>query len=325
MKERLRKPSVLVTGANGYLGEIVMRTLARQAECFEAIVGVDIRQPMQVDTLETVTHRICDVRSPELRTVMREFGITTVVHLAAIVNPGPGMTREEQYAIDVGGTENVLAGCLESGVSHLIMASSGAAYGYHADNPVPLREDDALRGNPEFAYSDHKRIVEEMLARYRREHPELKQLVLRPGTILGNGTSNQITRLFEGRFLLGLRGTTTPFVFIWDQDVADCIVRGVLEQKSGIYNLAGDGTFTLGQIAAITGQRQITLPVFVVRCALRALQAVRLTAYGPEQVSFLQYRPVLSNEKLKAEFRFTPTKTSVDVFRYWFTHRHAKE
>ncbi len=325
MSETPRKPSVLVTGAKGYLGGVVMRTLARQAKRFDAIVGVDIRRPTHNDLQEDVTYCICDVRSPELATLMRKFGVTAVVHLASIVNPGPGMTREEQYAIDVGGTENVFASCLEAGVPHLVVASSGAAYGYHADNPVPLRENDALRGNPEFAYSDHKRNVEELLAQYRREHPELRQLVLRPGTILGEGTSNQITRLFEKRFLLGLRGISTPFVFIWDQDVADCIVRGVLEAKSGIYNLAGDGTLTLREIAAITGQRQIVLPVSAVRAGLRVLRAMRLTAYGPEQASFLQYRPVLSNEKLKADFPFTPTMTSEEVFRYWFNNRQSAE
>jgi UDP-glucose 4-epimerase len=147
---------------------------------------------------------------------------------------------------------------------------------------------------------------------------------MRTGTILGEGTSNQITGLFEGRFLLGLRGTSTPFVFIWDQDVAECIVRGVLEQKAGTYNLAGDGTLTLREIAAITGQWHITLPVSLVRGALRLLKALHLTQYGPEQVPFLRYRPLLSNEKLKSDFPFAPTKTTEDVFRYWFGHRYAK-
>jgi UDP-glucose 4-epimerase len=64
----------------------------------------------------------------------------------------------------VGGTRNVLDACVAHGVKHLIVSSSGAAYGYHADNPAWLTETHPLRGNPAFAYSDHKRQVEEMLA-----------------------------------------------------------------------------------------------------------------------------------------------------------------
>ena len=109
------------------------------------------------------------------------------------------------------GTKNVLVGCLEAGVLKLIYASSGAAYGYHADNPDWLDEKDELRGNVEFAYSDHKRQVEEMLAGWRQEHPDLEQLIFRPGTILGSTTSNQITALFEKPYVSGLAQRLYPF------------------------------------------------------------------------------------------------------------------
>ena len=45
--------------------------------------------------------------------------------------------------------------------------------------------------------------------------------------------------------------------------------------------------------------------------------------YGPEQVAFLQYRPVLSNESLKRDFGFVPTKTSREVFEIWWSARQA--
>jgi hypothetical protein len=51
-----------------------------------------------------------------------------------------------------------------------------------------------------------------------------------PGTILGTNTSNQITALFERSFVLGLLGADIPFVFIWDQDVVRCIVKGIRDQ-----------------------------------------------------------------------------------------------
>ncbi len=268
MSDATRKPSVLITGANGYLGRVVVRALADEAAKLERIVALDVRPLPAREELNGVVYRTGDVRSPELADILGEFSITTVVHLASIVNPGKNTDRAFLYSVDVEGTENVLACSLKSGVSHIVVTSSGAAYGYYPDNPTPLREDDALRGNPEFAYSDHKRLVEELLARYRTDHPQLRQLILRPGTILGDKTSNQITNLFEGRFVLGLRGSSAPFVFIWDQDVATCIVRGVLEEKTGIYNLAGDGTLTMSEIAAILGKPYIVVPVSlcVVRC-----------------------------------------------------------
>ena len=104
--------------------------------------------------------------------------------------------------MDVLGSQNVLEACVATGVKQLVVSSSGAAYGYHADNPAWLRETDALRGNEVFAYSHHKRLVEEMLAQYRTQHPALAQTVLRIGTILGERVDNianhtQVIFLFE--------------------------------------------------------------------------------------------------------------------------------
>jgi UDP-glucose 4-epimerase len=39
-----------------------------------------------------------------------------------------------------------------------------------------------------------------------------------------------------------------------------------------------------------------------------------LSRYGPEQVDFLRYRPVLANDRLKREFGYTPQKSSREVF-----------
>ncbi len=52
----------------------------------------------------------------------------------------------------------------------------------------------------------------------------------------------------------------------------------------------------------------------LVRGVLAALKALRLTQYGPEQVDFLRYRPVLANRRLKKEFGYTPAKTTAEVF-----------
>lgn len=310
---------VLVTGGAGYIGSQVVARLAQEPQV-AALVALDVRPAPPPQQLDHVTYLQGDIRDTRLVDHLRQWDVNTVVHLASIVSPGGRSQRDFEYSVDVLGTRNVIDASLAAGVDHLIVTSSGAAYGYHADNPRLLRESDPLRGNRAFAYADHKRQVEEMLAQARDEHPALRQLVFRPGTVLGRQTDNQITNLFQRRWILGLRGCETPFVFIWDQDVVACIARGVIDERQGIYNLAGDGTLSLREIASRLGKPYVALPATLVRAALAVLSRVGLTRYGPEQVMFLQYRPVLANERLKREFGFVPAKTSEQALQFYIEH-----
>ncbi len=306
--------SVLVTGASGLIGRQVIAQLADDRAERSTIVAMDVRDVPTADRIDGITYVTGDIRDETIGDVFVEHGIDTVVHLAAIVTPGKDSTRELEYSIDVEGSRNVLDACLAAGVTQLVYTSSGAAYGYHADNPVPLCEDHDLRGNPEFAYSDHKRLVEEMLARARAEHPELAQLIFRPGTILGETVENPITAIFDRPVVTGVRGSDSPFVIIWDTDVAAAIVKGIRERRSGIYNLAGDGTVSLSDIAKRLGKPYVTVPASVLSGTLAVANRMRLTQLGPEQVRFLRYRPVLDNRRLREEFGFTPSRTSVECF-----------
>lgn len=306
--------SVLVTGAGGYVGRQLLAALADDRRSIGTIVAVDIREMPVPDRLGGVEYRVGDVRDRGLAGLLTEFRVDCVVHLAAIVTPGPDSTRQFEYSVDVLGTQNVIDCCVEAGVEQLIVTSSGAAYGYHADNPVPLTEDDPLRGNPEFAYADHKRQVEERLELARGAHPELRQLIFRPGAILGATVSNQITDLFEKRFVLGIAGSDSPFSFVSDGDVVGAILHGIRGNSTGIYNLVGGGSTTMPAIADRLGKRYLPVPAEVVRTALRVLHRLGRSQYGPEQVEFLRYRPVLSNERLVTRFGYRPAMTSDEVF-----------
>jgi UDP-glucose 4-epimerase len=65
----------------------------------------------------------------------------------------------------------------------------------------------------------------------------------------------------------------------------------------------------------------VPLPAWLLRSALKVLRSVGLTRYGPEQVDFLRYRPVLANRRLKEEFGYTPRKTSAEVFDLFWGSR----
>lgn len=214
-------PRVLITGGSGFLGSHVAAALAVRDDV-ELVVCGDLRHGLPRDGIIDETLDVTD--SAGLAPLLRRHAIDTVVHLAAIVNPGRDV--EQEYRVDVTGSANVLAACVEAGVRRMVVSSSGAAYGYHADNPRWIDEEQPLRGNDTFPYARHKRLVEEMLAEHRAAHPELQQVVFRIGTILGPTVRNQITALWDGRRILRIVGSASPFVFIWVDDVTAAMVRG---------------------------------------------------------------------------------------------------
>ena len=315
-------PRVLVTGAAGYLGSQLIAALAVEAvRRPAAVVAMDVREVPPEKRLAGVAYEAADIRAPDLAAILQRHAIDTVVHLASIVTPGKNSKREFEYSVDVLGTENLLKACVASEVRKIVVSSSGAAYGYHADNPAWITEDAPLRGNEEFAYSWHKRLVEEMLADYRVRAPQLRQVVFRIGTILGESVRNQITDLFDKPRLIAIRGSDSPFVFVWDQDVVGCMVEAVYSDKAGVYNVAGDGALGIGEIAARLGKRCVVFPPWLLQAALALLKPLGLTQYGPEQVNFLRYRPVLDNRRLKEVFGYLPQKTSAEVFEFYLAAR----
>ncbi|MDP1983522.1 MAG: SDR family oxidoreductase [Sulfuritalea sp.] len=311
---------VLVTGSAGYLGSQVVAALAARGDI--ATVALDLREPAQ--RLPGVTYEVADIRALEVDAIVARHRPQAVVHLASIVTPGKNSNREFEYSVDVDGTRNLLEACLSHNVKRIIVSSSGDAYGYHADNPEWLTESDALRGNESFAYAWHKRLVEEMLAQYRVSQPQLEQIIFRIGTILGATVHNQITDLFEKPRLIAIRGSASPFVFIHDQDVVGAIVQGVDSPVTGIFNVAGDGKLSIFEIAERLGKRCVVFPAGVLQAALWLLKKLSLTQYGPEQIDFLRYRPVLDNRRLKEEFGYVPKLSSAEVFELWRTSRQRK-
>ena len=309
--------TVLVTGASGLVGRQVVERLASAGEDRPRVVALDLREPEPSARREGVFYEIGDIRDPNISKLLEHHQVDAVVHLAAVVTPGPASSRALEYSIDVDGTRNVVDACLQTGVRQFVYTSSGAAYGYHADNPVPLRESDPLRGNEVFAYAWHKRLAEEYLAQMRAARPDLAQLIFRVGTILGKNVASPITALFERRAVVGVRGSDAPFVLVWDEDVADCIAKGIFEERSGVFNLCGDGAVALPEIARRLGRPYLPLPAPLLAGALRTLQALGVSSRGAEQVDFLRYRPVLDNEALKRDFGFTPRFDSLGCFEHY--------
>ncbi len=317
------KKRILVTGAEGYIGKKLIKKFIDNSGNIETVIGIDIKN--SDDYAKENFHFVqCDILSDVPGRLIEKYKINTIVHLASIVKAPKGMTTEQMYKIDVEGTRKLYESAIKNKVNQFIITTSGASYGYYKDNPQWIEETDAIRGNDEFAYSRHKKLIEEMLRDYRNQHEYPKQLILRPGTILGKGVSNQITDIFERSVVTGIKNAKTPFVFIWDEDVINIIYKGIFEEKSGIYNLAGDGYLTLSEIAKMLKKPFLGIPAGLMKALLGVMKKLNLSQYGPEQIRFLMYRPVLANKKLKSEFKYTPKLNTRQVFEYYLQNNRIR-
>ncbi|MEX0602038.1 MAG: NAD-dependent epimerase/dehydratase family protein, partial [Bacteroidota bacterium] len=121
--------TVLVTGGTGFIGSNLAIAL-RDRGCAVRILrreGSNLRALGSAD----VEHSIGDVRDPDaLRRAVK--GCDTVFHTAALVSYWPRQ-REEMFAVNIRGTANLVASCLESGVSRFVHTSSIAAIGFTAN------------------------------------------------------------------------------------------------------------------------------------------------------------------------------------------------
>jgi UDP-glucose 4-epimerase len=99
--------------------------------------------------------------------------------------------------------------------------------------------------------------------------------------------------------------------------VVGAIDHAIRTDAAGIFNVAGDGALSIQEIATRLGKRCVTLPPGLLRAALAVLHPLKLSRYGPEQVDFLRYRPVLDNRRLKEVLGYRPRMTSSEVFDFY--------
>ena len=125
----------------------------------------------------------------------------------------------------------------------------------------------------------------------------------------------------EKRRLLARGSGESPFVFIWDEDVTGAILHALRTQRAGCFNLAGDGALPLREIARRLGKPVLELPAGLLRTALAVGSALGVSRYGPEQLDFLRYRPVLLNTALKEVLGYVPGKTSAQAFEAFVAAR----
>ena len=247
------KRNVFVTGATGFVGAHLTKTLVEQGTnviCLQ-------RDAVRSDALDlfNLRQRVTVIQGALedynlMERILNEYEIDAVFHLAAQADVRVSVADPAlDAAINVLGTIRVLEGARQAGAAKVVFAASGGTlYGEPDASALPLRE--TQERNPGSPYGVSKMTGIDYLDCYQRLHGQ-DYAALALANVFGprqdpHGEAG-VVAIFAGRLLAGepctVFGTgeqTRDFVYV--TDVADAFVRAG-DRGSGVMNI-GTGVET---------------------------------------------------------------------------------
>jgi UDP-glucose 4-epimerase len=299
------KLTVAVTGPTGDIGRSLLRALERSRQVGR--ITAMARRPFDpgAEGLRKTEYRQADVLDAD---AVREVidGADVVVHLAFMILG----SVQDTTRINLEGSRNVFNAAIDAGVSRLVYASSVAAYGFAADNPELLTEDLEPRGTQRHYYSAQKAELELSL-RELLAGSDTAAYVFRPCIVAGpdaltlvesipyiqlsDKMPSPVMRALE--FMPVLRPVIpdpgVPFQLVHHDDVATAMRAAVLGRgEPGVYNLAGEGTLTMADLADALGWYSIPVPELAVGAAA---ELVARLPFVPDEAQWIESarRPVI--------------------------------
>lgn len=172
--------AVMVTGGAGYIGSHMVLRLTDAGETVVVLDNLTTGFDWAIDHRATlVTGDAGDIAL--VRGVLREHGITAIVHFAgSIVVPESVSNPLKYYGNNTATSRNLIEAAVAEGVAHFIFSSTAAVYGM--TGLAPVIEDTPL--NPMSPYGRSKLMTEWMLADVAAAHP-LRYGVLRYFNVAG--------------------------------------------------------------------------------------------------------------------------------------------
>ena len=321
--------TVAVTGPTGDLGIAVVDRLER-SRAVKRIVGMARRpfDPAEQGWTKT-EYRQGDVQDAgSVADTLK--GADVVVHLAFSLMGEGDRTR----AINVDGSRTVFEAAVEAGAERICYASSVAAYGFHADNPLWLTEEVPARGTPEHFYSAQKAEVESVLAELLLRHQRTQAYVFRPCIVAGPRAQNLLDEMPYYRLsgavpqaVIGLLSSMpmlrpvipdpgTRLQLVHEDDVASAFLAGVRGLgEPGPYNLAGRGTLRMSDIADELGWYSVPVPDMAVGATAELVDRL---PKAPESMSWIHAvrRPVLMKvDRARDGLKWKPEHTARSTLR----------
>lgn len=283
--------TILVTGANGFVGRHLVQRLAGGGFAVRAMVRDRARllAPPSVEVVEG------DVTRPQSLTAVVE-GVDIVIHSVAITGEQKEPYRGAYDRVNRVGTENLAAAARAAGVKRLISLSGLGNHPDKAGTYMATRwgMDEAVRNSG------------------------IPYFLVQPSVQFGDGSvfvSALVNLARQSPVMPLIGGGSLRFQPIWVEDVVTCIIQGITEDRllGRAIEIGGSEFVTFREvievIVAALGKKRtmVTLPVPVARLQARLLGAIMshppLTSAALELFGFDN---VTALDAVDKEFGFHP-------------------
>ncbi len=276
--------NIMVTGAAGYIGGIMMDELL-EAYPEANILGIDLLpMPPYLRKQGRVAWIQADLARNDWQTkALARGGIDAVVHCAFRIRTPFGLVKIYENN-NRAASKNTFTFVFENQIPSLVYLSTVASYGARKENiGRRLKESDPFLENKN-PYGYQKKLIEEDLGNLvSAYHPKTKITVLRLNSVTGPRGQNLSSKFGLITFLKKL----LPFVmelnphwarqFVHEDDVVDAIFASMTRHAGetlAVYNVAPKQFLETGDIARALNKKIIRLPAWLATTGLFILWPV---------------------------------------------------
>lgn len=323
---------ILVTGATGHIGNVLVRELLSQGECVRAMVlpNDDCKSIEGLD-VERVEGNVLEPAS--LDRAMQ--GVDKVFHLAGIISILPG-AEALMRKVNVEGVRNTAQAALRAGVRRMVHISSIHAFermphGVCIDETVPFAPD-----SPAGAYDRTK--AEGTLALLETVDQGLDAVVACPTGVvgpydyLGSEMGNVILGFARKRLQFLIKGA---YDFVDVRDVAKGLTLAADKGRTGETYILSGTRVEIPQIKKIVEDfigfhaPQIVVPMWLAEFFASFSESFYRVTHAIPKFTRYSLRTVqencdFSNAKARAELGYNPRpfhETVADSLTWWMAHK----
>lgn len=295
---------VLVTGGNGFIGSVVIRTLVAEGHDVRCL----LRPTSKTDRIEDVAYEraLGDVRDAASVATALD-GCDAVIHMASL-SAWDQIDSPLMDAVVVGGTQNVLEAAKAHPGTRVVFVSSILAVN---GSTVPREFDESTEWtlpDRRLSYSRCKRAAEAMCM--EAVAAGVPVVIVNPGEVYGPNDTALITAcnlidFAKSKPVLVCNGGTSV---VYVDDVALAIVRALERGRSGERYILGGDNLSVKQLASLClellGQKKriVKIPNGVIK-ALTAI-ATRLhipLPYNPHVIPYATKFWFMTSQKAQRE------------------------